>query len=164
MLEGKTSSSVIKEYDCELAKGEKNDCVPRAIAVAYDISYEEAHKICEEKFDRKPKKGTRTWIGFNSVENKNMIINNKIHSFVDLEKIKYEGSPRYKNEKNKLVDHKIKIVVRQLVELYLEGTYIVLVRNHAFALVNGVIIGNLGDYKKKKVKVENLIEIKDVAV
>tara|TARA_R110000744_G_scaffold192604_1_gene311733 strand:- start:96 stop:587 length:492 start_codon:yes stop_codon:yes gene_type:complete len=162
MLEGKNSSSVIKEYDCELAKGETNDCVPRAIAVAYDITYEEAHKICSEKFGRQPRKGTKTLLGFMSEDNKEMVINNKKHAIIQTDEVSYTGSPRYLNEKNKEKSHEIRIVVREMVQKFPEGTYIVMVRGHAFALVNGVIIGNPEDYKKMKRKVMSLVQINNI--
>lgn len=41
------------------AKGEKNDCVVRAVMNATGSSYDEAHKFVEETFDREPGKGTQ---------------------------------------------------------------------------------------------------------
>jgi hypothetical protein len=40
------------------AKQEKNDCVVRAIANAFEISYNTAHEFVAKKFKRKAKKGT----------------------------------------------------------------------------------------------------------
>ena len=163
MLVGKDSSSVIKNYnESELAKNETNDCIVRAISVAYDITYDEAHKIAKEKFKREDKKGTETIQFYINEENNGFEINGKTHKIIKPEEIQYNGSVRYTYEKNKDKDHKIRIVVRQLVEKYPKGTYIVLVRKHGFVLQDGIIIGNPSDRTKMKVKVRNLIQIVDV--
>ena len=53
------NSTAIKGYcDSEIAKHENGDCVVRAFASSFDISYDKAHKYVAEKFGRKPKRGT----------------------------------------------------------------------------------------------------------
>ena len=42
-----------------IAKGEKNDCVVRACANAFNISYDVAHKFVAVEFKRKARKGTK---------------------------------------------------------------------------------------------------------
>ena len=44
-----------------LAKSEKNDCVVRACANAFDIQYDTAHQFVKERFDRKEKSYTKSW-------------------------------------------------------------------------------------------------------
>ena len=44
-------------FDSQLAKEEKNDCVVRSLAVASGSAYETAHTFCNEKFGRVDKKG-----------------------------------------------------------------------------------------------------------
>lgn len=162
MLVGKNSSSVIKNYnESELAKQETNDCIVRAISVAYDITYDEAHQIAKEKFKRENRKGTHTIQFYSNKENDGFEINGKTHRLIKPEEIQYTGSIRYTYEKNKNKDHKIRIVVRQLVEKFPKGTFIVLVRKHGFVLKDGIIIGNPSDRTKMKVKVQNLIQIID---
>ena len=57
------SSKVFRSGDSfsnsnELAKNEKDDCVVRAFANAFGISYNQSHKFTSEKFNRKFKKAT----------------------------------------------------------------------------------------------------------
>ena len=54
-----TTEKAIKGY-CEsnLAKLEKNDCVVRAFASCFSVTYDRAHKYVEEHFNRKRGKGT----------------------------------------------------------------------------------------------------------
>ena len=59
----------------EIAKGEKNDCVVRAIANACDVNYEQAHKYCAETFDRKKGKGTQLFTTLLKT-NKEMVFDN----------------------------------------------------------------------------------------
>ena len=42
-----------------IAKGEKNDCVVRACANAFNITYDIAHKFVATEFKRKARKGTK---------------------------------------------------------------------------------------------------------
>ena len=54
-----SSSSAIKGItDSALAKSETNDCVVRAFAAAYNVSYDFAHKKVAELFGRKNGQGT----------------------------------------------------------------------------------------------------------
>ena len=53
------TSKAIKGYDeSKIAKSETNDCVVRAFASAFEVSYDYAHKYVADEFGRKPKKGT----------------------------------------------------------------------------------------------------------
>ena len=53
------TSKAIKGYvDSEIAKGEKNDCVVRAFASSFGISYDKAHSFVGKFFKRQPRKGT----------------------------------------------------------------------------------------------------------
>jgi len=93
------------------------------------------------------------------LEKEGKTINGKKIITIPFSEVLYTGSTRYIHEKNRDKSNKQKIVVRQMLEKFPTGTYIVLVRNHAFTLIDGVIIGNLEDGKKMKVKVLNLVKI-----
>ena len=50
----------IKGYsNSAIAKSEKNDCFVRALAAGFEISYNDAHAIAKERFNRPDKKGTK---------------------------------------------------------------------------------------------------------
>jgi hypothetical protein len=54
-----TTGKAIKGYsDSVIARGETNDCVVRAFASSFDVSYDYAHKFVKEKFGRKDRQGT----------------------------------------------------------------------------------------------------------
>ena len=53
-----TSKAIQGYSESTIAKSETNDCVVRAFASAFDVTYDRAHKYVAEKFGRKPKKGT----------------------------------------------------------------------------------------------------------
>jgi hypothetical protein len=157
----KTSKDYIKNYqDSKIAKGETNDCVVRALASTFDMTYDEAHSIAKEKFGRKDRDGTSgTIITFQKLSSAK--INNKNFSIISDSKLKYPGSPRYIKEKN---PHKLNtqpIVVRQLLEMYPKGKYFVLISRHAFSLIDGVIIGNPNDGVRMNAKVLNLIKVEE---
>ena len=46
-----------------LAAGEKNDCAVRALANAFQITYDVAHKFTAETFGRKARRGTQNMFG-----------------------------------------------------------------------------------------------------
>ena len=53
------TGTAIKGYtESKLAKGETNDCVVRAFASAFEVSYNYAHKYVANEFGRKPGQGT----------------------------------------------------------------------------------------------------------
>ena len=54
-----TTKEAIKGYnESPIAKGERNDCVVRAFASAFEVSYDYAHKYNKENFGRKDREGT----------------------------------------------------------------------------------------------------------
>ncbi len=158
----KISSSYIKDINSSiLSKGESNDCVVRALAASFDMTYDEAHNVAKIKFGRKDKNGVAgTIYTFHKLCNEKEKINNKSFTVLPKEQIRYEGSARYVSEKNPTKEPTQPILVRQLLEKFPTGTYFVFVKHHAFTLINGVIIGNFKDGKSMRAKVLNLVQIK----
>jgi hypothetical protein len=157
----KVSTKYIKGIDnSAIAKGETNDCVVRALASAYDLSYDEAHQLAKTEFKRKDRKGTFDVIyNFNRIENNCVIINSKSTRCVPKNKLRYEGSSRYVKEKNPTREKIVPIVTRQLLELFPIGIYIVFVNQHVFTIIDGCIIGNPRDIKAFNGKILNLVQI-----
>ncbi len=73
------TSRAIKGYSESLtAKGETNDCVVRAFASSFELTYDEAHKYVAEEFRRKPRKGTfMTASKMNKMSDANTTVNGK---------------------------------------------------------------------------------------
>ena len=144
---------IIGYQDSEIAKKEKNDCVVRAFASAFEIPYDKAHKYVKEKFGRRDRCGTYGTV-FSMVElaKKQIQINHK--------KIKPIGAKKpMGNSVVYSLDYKVKLngkkVSRQMtVGTFIkdnpEGTFFVLVNRHAFTIKDGIIHGNYEDSTKKR--------------
>lgn len=136
----------IKDYDKSvIAKSETNDCVVRAMASSFDISYDDSHKFCKEVFNRENRKGVSAFgLKMNGLIRHNININNKkiilVGSYNDL----------YYNVKVKGNIIKRKLTVGKFVKDNPEGTYIAQITGHAFTIKNGTIIGNVEDAQKIK--------------
>ena len=166
MLQGRTSSSDIKGYkESALAQSENNDCVVRAIASAFKTDYDTAHAFVKERFGRKDKKGTQgTAVKLMQMEKNGETFNNKKVRTIPKEEITYIGSHRFQKTYNvvpKENEIPIPIVAQMMVEKFPKGTYIVLVRKHAYALIDGVIVGNSNDSEQKRKKILDMFEITD---
>jgi hypothetical protein len=127
-----STSDAIKGYqDSQLAKTERGDCVVRAIASAYDIYYDKAHRFVADTFGRKPRSGTYGFTpGMNRIVDNKTRINRKLT--------------------NKVLDlttngGKSKMTVGTFAKWYDKGTYIITVSGHAFTIKDGSVIGNSND-------------------
>ncbi|MDA9280029.1 hypothetical protein N9P74_00555 [bacterium] len=125
---------------CTIAENETNDCVVRAFMVAFDIPYKTSHSWVKSKFKRNNGKGTFTKKYLNGVMGS--VKNGKRTSLMGF-------SPRYKTSYNKgktLVNPKYKkptgYTVKSFMEQYPDGRYVIIVKGHALALVDGVLYGN----------------------
>ena len=144
-----TSTSIaIKGYtDSALAKSERNDCVVRAIASAYDIEYNKAHQWVSDKFKRQFRKGTFGLpIGMDRMSTDNTRMNYKKTKTID---------PKYLTTNN----GKSKMTVGTFVKEYDKGTYIIRVARHAFTIKDGSVIGNPEDATKLRKIIKNCWKI-----
>ena len=127
-----------------LAKGEKNDCVIRACANAFNVTYDVAHKFVTTEFKRKARKGT-----------KNVFSTFKNLGKVSFELFKDSLFPVKKEYKLKCVNKpvnasythkKVSYTVKTFCAKFSKGTYIVLVNKHALVIKDGIVIDN-GDMR-----------------
>jgi hypothetical protein len=145
MIHSTTSSSYIIGYsDSKIAKSETNDCVVRSFASAFKVTYDEAHQFVATKFNRKNRKGTARFVS---------IMNGMAAHQTNLwgKTLKRLGSGNTKNS----MTYTDKGVTRnmttfQFLKRYPKGTYMVTVRQHAFTIHNGVVIGNHSDVLSQK--------------
>lgn len=156
------TGSAIKGYrDSQIAKGEDNDCVVRAFASSFDVSYDYAHKYVAEVFKRKPRKGTfSTPSKLVRMADEQIVINgkkvypvgNRLNSYMF-------GSLSY-DVKVKGVIKRRSMTVGRFAKKYTKGSFFVLVRGHAFTIKDGVVIGNPEDAVKLKRPMRCAFEIK----
>lgn len=159
-----STGKAIKGYtDSLTAKTETNDCVVRAFASAFDVSYDYAHKYVADEFKRKPRKGTYfTAVKMTKLSEGMFRVNNKkINPMGKLNpnSAVYPYSLSYKVKvKGEMVDRQM--TVGTFVKQNPKGTFFVLVRRHAFTIKDGVVIGNYEDSIKTKRPMMAAFEIK----
>jgi hypothetical protein len=143
-----STSLAIKGYsDSTLAKSERNDCVVRAIASAYDIEYNKAHQWVSDKFKRQFRKGTFGFpIGMDRMSTDNTRFNYKRTKTID---------SKYLTTNN----GKSKMTVGTFAKEYNTGTYIIRVARHAFTIKDGSVIGNPEDATKLRKVIKNAWKI-----
>jgi hypothetical protein len=123
-----------------IAKGEKNDCVVRACANAFNITYDVAHGFVTKEFKRKARKGTK----------------NVFNTFSALGKVAFDLFQDtlfpitkeytlvcFNKPVNKEYTHKkVAYTVKTFCASFKKGTYIVLVNKHALVIKNGIVVDN----------------------
>jgi len=158
----KTGNAIKGYTDSVIARGETNDCVVRAFASSFDVSYDYAHKYVAEEFGRKPRKGTyytaskmtKLSEGVLKVNSKKIIpIGTKSNSVFYPYSLSYEV--KVKGEKVKR-----QMTVGKFVKKNPKGTFFILVRGHAFTIKDGVVIGNPEDAIKTKRPMRSAFQIK----
>jgi len=157
------TSRAIKGYSESLtAKGETNDCVVRAFASSFELTYDEAHKYVAEEFRRKPRKGTfMTASKMNKMSDANTTVNGK------------KVYPLGKESKSVFLPYSLSYEVKVKGEVKMRqmtvgtfikknpiGTFFVLVKGHAFTIKDGVVIGNWEDAVKTKRPMRAAFQIK----
>ena len=123
-----------------LAKGEKNDCVIRACANAFNITYDVAHKFTAEKFKRKFRKGVN--MTFGTLEELGKVsfelFKDTLFPVTKEYKLKCVNKPVNASYTHKRVNYTVKTFCAK----FSKGTYIVLVHKHALVIKDGIVIDN----------------------
>ena len=123
-----------------LAVNEKNDCSVRALANAFNITYDIAHLFAATKLERKARKGLRGMfskldlLGEVSFE----LFTNTL--FPETKTYKLEG--KLKPINSDYTHKKVQYTVKTFCSKFNKGTYIVTVSNHALTIKDGIVIDN----------------------
>ena len=156
---------LIKEFGLigasdKLQESENNDCVVRALMHTLGITYAESHHLCETKLNRHPGKGVYTWLYLPKVKQahgKKITQMGRVdrNSHCDRKKLtrtKKTKKTMWSNAKQKFINTRREVQesynVKDFIKACPIGTYLVTVRAHAIAIINGKIIGNWNDDKK----------------
>jgi hypothetical protein len=145
------SSAAIKGFDqSSLAKSETNDCVVLSFATAFSVPYDTAHEFVKTEFKRKFRKGTYAFAHrLNYYIQKNGEIFGSKVTPIGVQKSTYNYSLVYDVKiGNKTT--KRRMTVGTFIKNNPVGTFIVVVKGHAFTIIDGVVIGNYNDAEKKK--------------
>ena len=143
------TEGIIGYSESSIAKSETNDCFVRAVASSFDVSYDTAHAWVKEKFDRKNRKGTRF------VACKLATMSSQDETFNDKKVKGIDNLRTYIPSTYKLK----RTTLNQFIKKYPTGTYIIIVRGHAFTLKNGAVIGNTQDATSMKKVVHDAFEV-----
>ena len=123
-----------------LAKNEKNDCSVRALANAFNVTYDVAHLFAATKLERKARKGLK---GMYSALNALGEVTFELFSntlFPETKTYKLDGKLKPRNPD---YTHKpVQFTVKTFCAKFNEGTYILLVNKHALCIKNGIVIDN----------------------
>lgn len=127
-----------QNFNDSLARSEKNDCVVRAFASACNVPYRTAHTFCKESFNRVDKRGTNNMNLFAQMlnwETTGFNIGGKKLSIRVLSK--KETKNRYK-VKGEVIWRKK--TLKSFIASHRQGSYIVMVANHALSVVDGEVL------------------------
>jgi hypothetical protein len=149
-----SADHIIGYNESAIAKGERNDCVVRAIASTFKLEYNIAHKFVADEFSRQPRKGTfGTAIKLRTRDN---ILGTK-YKTIPKEDLLYPGSARHQMNGGKPTE----ITLNIFLERFPKGRYLVIVKRHAFSVIDGVVIGNLNDGERLRAKILFVIKVEE---
>lgn len=141
----KSRSEGIKGYGTKLSKSEKSDCVVCALAAAFNISYNKAHKFASDRYNRKNKRATYGFsIYTDQMAHSEEVLFGKIikkHKPVDFKGNKITTIGQFKTYYK-----------------YRKGTFLISIRSHVFVVKNGTVIGNWNDATAKRTRIYNVWE------
>jgi hypothetical protein len=148
--------AVIGYHNSNIAKGEKNDCVVKAFAVAFEVHYDVAHKKVSEIFGRQPQGATFKFAA-------TLKLFSKERKQINQRRVKTLSDPFYRmmywvNEGKPSTQLRNMTTVN-FIKQYPVGTYIVEVKEHTFVIKNGTVIGNPEDAIQRKKVVYNAWQI-----
>ena len=152
-----TNAKTLVAQDSIIANGESKDCVVYAVASSFDLSYDQAHGVVKEKFNREDRKGTMSWNIYSKMKDMadtRESINGKfIREIVSRPTKTYHLHGKDIERKNR---------VSTFIKEHSMGTYLILTSNHALTIKDGEMIDNITKgsakaYVNRAFKVEPLI-------
>jgi len=123
-----------------IAAGEKNDCAVRAIANAFNITYDVAHAFTAETFKRKARRGTKAmFVTLQSLGKVSFdLFNDTLFPETKEFTLKGKSNPINKDYTHKKVAYTVKTFCAK----FSKGTFIVIVHKHALCVKDGIVIDN----------------------
>jgi hypothetical protein len=150
-----TKEAIIGYSDSTIAKTESNDCVVRAIASSFEMSYDDSHKFVAKIWFRRNREGTRNFVGgLRHMSNNKVKINGKLFETMGNEygHVSYEVKVKGQMVKRNMT-------TGAFIKKYPVGKYLVVVRGHAFSIIDGQVVGNTSDATMKKRVINNAFKI-----
>ena len=138
-----------------LAEKEKNDCAVKAIAAAAGVSYEISHAFTGEYLMRTRRMGTLLGMFLPNITKEPMMLGSKRVEFKSLDNIKITNGYKLYGEVVRR-----KKTVKSFIKDNPRGSFVVSVAGHALAIVDGVLIDNVGEEFRMTRKVLSAIQVK----
>ena len=138
-----------------LAQKEKNDCAVKAIAAAAGVSYETSHAFTGEYLMRTRRMGTLLGMFLPNITKEPMMLGSKKVEFKSLGNIKITNGYKLYGEVVRR-----KKTVKSFIKDNPRGSFVVSVAGHALAIVDGVLIDNVGEEFRMTRKVLSAIQVK----
>jgi len=149
-----SADHIIGYNESVTAKGEKNDCVVRAVASTFRLKYDTAHKFVQDEFSRQPRKGT--FATAFKLQKRTNILGTK-YNVLPKSSISYEGSSRHQMNGGKIVPMTLSIFLKQ----FPKGRFLIIVKQHAFSVIDGVVIGNSDDGNRLRAKILFALKVEE---
>jgi len=138
------SVALLKGFS-RIASGEQNDCAVYAVATAFDMDYDTAHKEVAERMNRKDGQGTKRSSIIDALT-EGTTINGKT-----VTRVIKSPTKTYKVYGNTIPRQ---LRLSSFAKENSEGTYVIITRGHALTLKDGVLMDN-----RKAPKTRALVEV-----
>ena len=123
-----------------LALNEKNDCSVRALANAFNVTYDVAHLFAATKLERKARKGLRGM--FSKLDLLGEVTFELFSNTLFPETKTYKLAGKLKPRNPDYTHKKVQFTVKTFCSKFNKGTFIVIVNKHALCVKDGIVIDN----------------------
>jgi len=125
------NQEVIKNGHHKYKMSDNNNCAVNALAVAFNVSYDQAYEYASSTWGRKHGKGTRSITLLNDLKSDTVRFGKRS---------KEVPAVTFYRQPYALVKRKMKLST--FIKTYGQGTYYLLVRGHALVVRDGVLVDN----------------------
>ena len=123
-----------------IAKNEKNDCSVRALANAFNVTYDVAHLFAATELERKARKGLKSM--FSKLDALGEVTFELFSNTLFPETKTYKLDGKLKPRNPDYTHKPVQFTVKTFCAKYCRGTFIVLVNKHALTVKDGIVIDN----------------------
>ena len=145
------NSKELLKKSSSIASGEAKDCLVYAFASAFDLDYDTAHAEVKQRFKREDREGTKYGFLLQGLQEGTTCYGKKVTEVIDRPTLDYKVY-------SKIIPRSIRLST--FVAQKGKGTYIVLVRGHAIAIKDGVMVDNR--QPRPSALVTNAFKVEDV--
>ncbi len=143
------------DFDSKIESGDNNNCSVRALATAFEVSYDKAFYGAEMLFDRKRGKGATGFSVSRMAQNEWLWDKKIVRMGKDIEGEEWKGRQIGKMYHVGAGEKKFRrMSTGTFFKTYKEGSFIVVVNGHMFTVKDGEVLGNRSDATMLKRPIE----------